>query len=631
MRAFAVIGPSQSGKTTLVSALAQLEGTRPLSSRLFGGSGITAFEFMGDRWAALDVPGGHDNFSQVGPVLAACDAAVLCVPAEAESAVLSAPYLRLLEEAGLPTFIFMNKIDAATDRVADIVSSFQPYCGHGIVLRQVPIRSGNEIVGAIDLISERAWEYRENQRSSLVELPESMLERELEARSDLLELLADFDDALLEQIIEDQRPLTEDIYKVATSALQHHELVPALIGSAIHGNGILRLMKSLRHEVPSSDALRERLGLPQSVLAVGCLADHVKHVGKIVLLRNLGDKFSSGTRLNGAAIGSLNGTDSKSPVSSISLGEFAFTIKSDHILPGAFYTSEGARELPEWAVAHPHTFRRLVRPVHEKDENKLSVALARLSEIDSGLTVSQDDATGLLRLGVQGVQHLKRIVEKLSDPFGIEIECSAIETGLLETIRKTVEKHHRHRKQSGGAGQFADVFVTVSPGAPGSGFEFRDTVKGGAVPRNYIPSVEAGALEALAAGPAGHPVVDVCVTLHDGKAHSVDSSDFAFRTAGKNAVREALFEGGTRILQPIQKVSLQVPSVFAGGLVQLVTSLKGQVLGFETHPTAPGWDVFQALLPSAMVEELSRALGSATRGTAWFTNELDHYEEAPKV
>lgn len=627
MRAFAVIGPSQSGKTTLTGALAQLEDARPMTSRLFGEAAITTFGFMGDRWAALDVPGGHDNLSQAGPVLAACDAAVLCVPAEIEAAVLAAPFLRLLEDAGLPTFMFINKIDTATDRVSDVVASLQPYCAHGIVLRQIPIRSGNEITGAIDLISERAWQYRENQRSALVELPENMRERETEARAGLMETLADFDDHLLEQIIEDQRPLNEEIYKVATSVLQHHDLVPALIGSATRSNGILRLMKSLRHEVPPVESLRQRLDLPAKVLAAGCLADHVKHLGKIVLVRSLAEALPAGSQLNGATIGSLNGIDCKSAVASLAAGQFGCTIKSDHLSPGLFYTAGGVHEPPQWAQAYPPAFRRLVRPVHEKDENKLSAALTRLAEIDPGLTITHDEATGLLQVGVQGAQHLKRITGKLTEAFGIDVECSEVETTLFETIRTTVETHHRHRKQSGGAGQFADVVVTVSPGAPGSGFEFRDTVKGGVVPRNYIPAVEAGARDAMAAGPAGHPVVDVCVTLQDGKAHSVDSSDFAFRTAAKNAVGEALAEGGTTLLQPILKVTLQVPAVFVGGLVQLVTSVKGQVLGFEAHPTAKGWDVFQALLPSVALEDLSRGLGSVTRGTAWFTSELDHYEE----
>ena len=260
MRAISVIGPSGSGKTTLVEALASLEGSRSQSLKLMGDFGITTFEYMGDRWAALDIPGGHDNLSQIGTLLAASDAAVLCVPAEVDAAVLAAPYLRILEETGMPVFIFVNKIDVAADRISDIVSALQRYCRHGIVLRQIPMRSGNEIVGAIDLISERAWEYREGERSALVAVPEKMLDREQQARTELLESLADFDDNLLEQIIEDQSLLTEDVYEVATRVLQRHDLVLSFLGAASHGNGIQRLMKSLRHEAPQCDALRDRLG-----------------------------------------------------------------------------------------------------------------------------------------------------------------------------------------------------------------------------------------------------------------------------------------------------------------------------------------------------------------------------------
>ncbi|MGI9394244.1 MAG: GTP-binding protein, partial [Boseongicola sp.] len=248
MRAFTVIGPSQSGKSTLVEALAGLEGAKPQTLKLMGDASVTKFDFLGDRWAAFDIPGGQDNISLIGPALAASDAAVLCAPAEGDAAVLSAPYLRILEDSGVPAFLFVNKVDVGTDRISDIVGSLQTYCSHGIVLRQVPMRSGEQIVGAIDLISERAWEYHDGQRSSLVEVPQNMLPREQEARSGLLESLADFDDGLLEQIIEDQIPMTDDLYSVATRVLQHHDLVPTLIGSALHGNGILRMMKSLRHE-----------------------------------------------------------------------------------------------------------------------------------------------------------------------------------------------------------------------------------------------------------------------------------------------------------------------------------------------------------------------------------------------
>jgi elongation factor G len=626
MRAFTVIGPSQSGKSTLIEALSGLEGSRGKTLGLMGGNSVTTFEFMADPWAAFEIPGGLDNIPQIGPALAASDAAVLCVSAQTDAAVLSAPYLRLLEESGIPAFIFVNGIDTATDRISAVIAELQKFCAHGILLRQVPMRADDKVIGTIDLISERAWEFHDGERSSLIEIPGDMIPREQEARSELLESLADFDDHLLEQIIEDQLPSTDEIYSVATKVLEHHDLVPALLGSALHGNGVMRLMKSLRHEVPAIGILRERLALSDDALAIGCFADNLKHLGKAVLIRALADGVSAGSSLGGGTIGSLDDIDARTQIDGLAPGEIGLTIKSDHMSLGSILTAQGTVDLPDWAQPHPPSLRRLVWPVNERDENKLSTALARIAEIDLGLQNSQDEATGHHVIGVHGQQHLRRIIEKLDEGFGIKVEVSEVPTALRETIRKSIEKRYRHRKQSGGAGQFADVVIDIAPQPLGSGFAFDDTVKGGAVPRNYIPSVEAGAVDALAEGPAGHPVVDVKVTLKDGKTHSVDSSDFAFRTAGKNAVKEAMAEVGTVVLQPIMQVNIYVPSAFAGGLVQLVSGLKGQVQGFESHPTASGWEIFRALLPMAAEEELARSLGGATRGTAWFSSSLDHYE-----
>lgn len=626
MRAVAVVGPSQSGKTTLVRALAELEGGRGKTFEAMGGASVTTFEFMEDRWALFEVPGGLENMPQMGPVLAGCDAAVLCVPAQAEAAVLSAPYLRLLEASNVPTFVFVNGIDSAQDRVSAIIAELQQYCGHGIVLRQVPLRSGDKVVGAVDLISERAWEYHEGKRSSLVKLPQDMEAREQAARAELLETLADFDDHLLEEIIEDQRPPTEELYDIATRVLQQHDLLPALLGSARLGNGVLRLMKSLRHEVPEASALRERMSLSEDVCAIGCLADNLKHLGKVVVIRSLSDGIAAGSKLGGDTLAGLNDLDARAQLSGLAVGEVGLAIKSDHLALGKFMTPDGLADLPDWALPYPPPLKRLVRPLRERDENKLPSALARLSEIDAGLQLSQNEATGHLQIGIHGPQHERRITEKLADGFGIDVECSEAPAALRESIRSSVEVHHRHRKQTGGAGQFADVVIEMAPQAQGSGFTFEETIKGGAVPRNYIPAVETGAREALAEGPEGHPVVDLRITLKDGKAHSVDSSDFAFRTAGKNAVREALGQTGTTVLQPIMQIHIHVPSRFAGDLVQIISGLKGQIQGFENNSSAPGWDVFHALLPMSAEEKLANSLGSHTRGTAWFESDFDHYE-----
>ncbi len=628
MRVFTVIGPSRSGKTTLVSALAGLEGRPGKTMKAPGIADVTRFEFMGDDWTALDFAGGPDNLANAGPALAASDAAVLCVPADADAAVLAAPCLRLIGEAGIPCFLFINRIDVATDRVSEIVSSLQTYSRHGIVLRQVPLRSGDQIIGAVDLISERAWKYREGRPSALVELPKDAEEREQEARTELLESLADFDDELLEQLIEDKRPATDEVYGVATRVLQHHELVPALLGAASHGNGIMRLMKSLRHETPGIEITRDRLGASGEVIAVGCLADIAKHLGKTVLVRAFADGgVDNSSDLAGGSVGSITDIDAKTPVNALQPGEVGLTVKTDHLNLGQAYGRGKALELPDWAHPRSAAYQRIITPQNERDETRLSNALARLVEIEPGLSVDQDELTGHAVLSTQGPLHLRRLIGKLSDGFGIRVEEATVPPALRETISGKVEKHHRHRKQSGGAGQFADVLIDLTPEPRGSGFRFDEIVKGGAVPRNYIPSVEAGARDALRSGLHGFPMVDVSVLLKDGKHHSVDSSDHAFRTAGKNAVREAMEEAGTRVLQPIMNVNIHVPSIYSGGLVPLVSGMKGQVLGFEGHPGAAGWDVFNALLPMTAQEELFSALGSATRGTAWFTPEFDHYQE----
>ena len=627
MRVFTVLGPSQSGKSTLVEGLIGLEEQHAQVLDIPGVSKVSQFGFMGDDWTAVDIAGGAENLSTAGPALAGSDAAVLCVGADPEAAVLAAPYFRVIEEAGVPCFLFVNRVDAAAGRMSEVIASLQVYCRHGIALRQVPIREDGQIVGAVDLISERAWQYREGEPSALVEIPDSVASREQEAREHLLEALADFDDGLMEQLIEDRQPLTEDVYHTATSVLQHHDLVPALMGSAEHRNGMLRLMKSLRHEAPGVEVACERLSEGAKPVAVGLLADHVKHLGKTVMVRALGEGVGNGKPLGGKAVGSITGLDAKSPLPELAPGDVGLTMKSDHLKAGEVYEAGSAHPLPEWAQAHEPGYRRLIEPAHERDEARLSSALERLSEIDTGIRVEQDAQSGHAVLCGQGPQHFRRLASKLADGFGIEVTEHHVPPAYRETIRKPVSCHHRHRKQSGGAGQFADVVIDVKPLARGTGVAFDEVVKGGAVPRNYIPAVEAGVRDALTEGPNGFPVVDVSVTLTDGKHHSVDSSDFAFRTAGKNAMKEAMAESGATVLEPIAQVLIHVPSVYAGGLVPTISGMKGQVMGFEGHPTAAGWDVFRAMLPMTALDELTHTLASAARGTAWFTAEFDHYTE----
>ncbi|NDR58610.1 elongation factor G [Aliiruegeria sabulilitoris] len=624
MRCFTVLGPSNSGKTTLVEALSSLD-SKPVRSDMTEFFGVSEFTYLDEPWAAFDVAGGAEYLGYAGEALAASDAAILCVPPEPEAAVLCAPYLRLIEESGTPCILFINRMDATDNRVRDIVAGLQAYANHTIILRQVPIRKDGEVVGTVDLISERAWEFQPGQPSNLIEIPDGVREREQEARAELLEHLSDFDDHLLEELIEDKAPPRDEVYDVATTVLRENDDIPAFLGSASGRNGITRLMKSLRHEAPSVDKTLERLGT--NAVAAGVFATYRKHMGKAVLLRALSGSVSTNAPLGGANVGNLSGLDAKQPIEAVEAGFIGIAVKSDHLNAGSYFTADEPEEMDAWARGHPPSFASLVTPVHEKDDARLSTALARVAEIDPGLTVEQDEVSGHAMVRCQGPMHLRRIQGLLEDDFGVATQAEEVAARYRESISKSVEHHYRHRKQSGGAGQFADVSMKIGPQVRGGGFSFDEVVKGGAVPRNYIPSVEAGAKDAMVQGPLGFPVIDVSVTLLDGKSHSVDSSDFAFRTAGKACVKEALNDASPVLLQPIDRVDIHVPSVFSGAIVTLVSSLKGQVLGFDPNPDAKGWDIFHALLPDSSLSELSRALGGAAQGTAWYEAAFDHYQE----
>ena len=626
MRAFTIIGPSQSGKTTLARALAGLEG-RPQEAEIGPGLTFRSFSYLDEPWAVIDVAGGTEHLADAAGALAGSDAAVLCVPPEPEAAPLAAPWLRLVEESGVPCFLFINRMDQAEARVRETVAALQAYAAHIIVLRQVPIREGEHVTGAVDLISERAWHYNEGQASSLIEIPDTVRDREQEARTELLEHLADLDDALLEQLIEDRTPATGEVYDLVADLHRTSDIIVANLGAASHGNGLHRLMKSLRHEAPDAGATRTRLGLDPGVVALGVAADQKKHVGKSVLLRAFGDAVAQGAAVGGGQIGTLQTPTGEAQTGALALGAFGLAVRADHLDRRRAFAPDAAHDLPDWSAGPAPMLRRILTPAHEKDDARLSAAIQKLAAIDPGLRLTQDEATGHVVASFQGPMHLRAALERLDGEFGVAVVAAPVATTYRETIRKSVDKHYRHRKQSGGAGQFADVHLIVAPLPQGEGFRFEETVKGGAVPKNYIPAVEAGARDALAEGPSGFPVVDVCVTLTDGKHHAVDSSDFAFRTAGAAGVREALREAGPVMLQPIDRVAIHLPSIYSGALVGLISSLKGQVQGFEAHPAARGWDVFRALLPAAMHDELHQALGGLAHGTATYEAELDHYEE----
>jgi elongation factor G len=272
--------------------------------------------------------------------------------------------------------------------------------------------------------------------------------------------------------------------------------------------------------------------------------------------------------------------------------------------------------------------RQVVMPAERKDEVKLSSALTRLVEEDPSLSVDHRQDTGETLLGGQGEMHLRVAVERLTSRFGLKLETKRAVVPYRETIRATVTKRGRHKKQSGGHGQFGDVVIEVRPLPRGEGFAFSDTITGGVVPKNYIPAVEAGVRESLQNGPlGGFPVVDVGVTLTDGSYHPVDSSDQAFRMAGILGMREALPEARPVLLEPVLKARIAIPNDATARVNAIVSARRGQLLGFDARPGWTGWDVVEALIPEAEIADLIIELRSATAGVGTFTAVFDHMAE----
>ncbi len=630
-RTFAVLGASNTGKSTLVDRLCALEG-QPLPAAAPGELRVASFTHLGDAWQAIDTPGSIELLHVAADALLAADIAVVCVGPDPAAAVLASPFLHLVEAAGTPALIFINRIDEAQGRVRDIVAALQDYAVHPIVLRQIPIVENGHVTGSVDLVSERAWHYREGEPSQLVEMPPAVSEREHEARGEMLEHLAEFDDWLLEELIEDRTPPNEAVFALCRRVLGENRVLPALIGSAGHGNGIVRVMKALRHEAPGPEVLRERLaaqaGLGEAPAAVIFASSNRKHLGKTLLLRAL-EPLASGRPIGGKAPGQLTPADPRETrhLDEVGEGMIASAVKSDHLSSGRIATATELFEPPAWHRPQPPLLLRLLVPTSERDNVKLSGALASIAEGDGALTVTQDPETGNALVGFQGPLHLRLVRQRLKDVFGMDVDEQPTGAAYRETISKSQETAYRHKKQTGGAGQFADVKLTVAPGVRGDGFAFSEVVKGGAVPRNYIPAVEQGARDAMERGPLGFPVLDVAVTLTDGQAHAVDSSEMAFRIAGRRGVGEALKAAAPVLLQPVFRIGIHAPASFTGSLGPIVSSHSGQVLGFDADPAARGWEIFAALVPGSALPGLANDIRAATQGVGWFSSDFDHYEE----
>ena len=650
-RCAALVGPYTSGKTTLLEALLMQAGALHRKGSVTEGSslGDSAPEararqmttepnfahcsYLDETWSFIDCPGSIELLQDVHTALMGVDVAVIVAPPEPDRCLTLAPIFKFLDDYQIPHILFVNRMDKAAARVRDLMEALQSVSDRPLVLRQVPIREEEEITGFVDLVSERAWQYNLDRQSDLIEMPERIKDRESEARRELLESLADFDDALLEQLLEDKVPASEEIYEQLSKDLAEDLIVPVLFGSAEQGNGITRLWKALRHDAPGPDVTAARLGVPEGSQLAGSVIRtyHAPHTGKMSIVRLWRGQVKDGDTLGDERVSGLYrlmGSDSQK-AAPLGTGELAALGRMDSVQTGDLLTENG-RQVDIgllWPETPKPVFSLAVRPHNRQDEVKLTSSLAKLIEEDPSLVLEHNGDTNEMVLRGQGDIHLKLMVDRLKNRFNVEVDTARPQTGYKETIRKATKQHSRFKRQTGGHGQFGDVHVEIRPLPRGEGFEFVDKVVGGSVPRQYIGAVEHGAKEYLSRGPLGFPVVDVSVTLYDGQHHSVDSSDMAFKTVARMAMSEGMPNCEPVLLEPIYEVTISVPNEFTNKVHSLVSGRRGQILGFEMRAGWKGWDDLKCHLPEAELQDLIIELRSLTVGVGSFDWRFDHLQE----
>jgi elongation factor G len=649
------VGPFQSGKTTLLEAILARTGAIPKAGSVDAGTshgdaspearhhkmgvGLSAatVNFMGDSYTFIDCPGSVEFAHDMRAALPAVDAAVVVCEADEKKLPQLQIILRELEDLKIPRFLFLNKIDKASKRIRETLATLQPASRSPLVLRQIPIWNGDLIEGFVDLALERAFIYREHKPSEVIALEGGNLDREKEARFSMLEKLADHDDALMEQLLEDIQPPRDAVFDDLARELRDGLICPVLLGSALRENGVLRLMKALRHEAPGVADTASRLGAPaqKEALAYVFKTVHQLHGGKLSLTRVLSGHLDDGATLLSSSgehgrvsgiLGVSGAHDSKRP--SAEAGDTVALGKLDSIKTGD--TLSAGKTAPSALIAiapAPGVLSMSIAAADRKDDVKLGQALIRLNEEDPSLTMVQNPRTHDIVLWGQGEMHLRVAMERLKDRFGVNVRSQPAAIGYQETIRKAITQRGRHKKQSGGHGQFGDVVLDIKPLPRGTGFEFAEKVVGGAVPRNYIPAVEEGVVDALARGPLGFPVIDVHVTLTDGSYHSVDSSDLAFRTAARVGVSEALPQCQPVLLEPIHVVEIVCPTEATARINAILSARRGHILSFDTRDGWSGWDCVRATMPEAEIGDLIVELRSATAGAGSFTRQFERMAE----
>ena len=653
-RCIALVGPFQSGKTTLLEAILARTGAIQRQGAVEAGTSVgdaskearhhkmsvevtvATTTFMGDSYTFIDCPGSVEFAHDMRAVLPAIDAAVVVCESDEKKVPQLQLILRELEDLNIPRFLFLNKIDKADNKVMEALQILQPASRKPLVMRQLPIWQNDIVTGFVDLALERVHIYKEHAPSEVVPLEGENLDRSKDARFAMLEKLADHDDELMEQLLADIPPPRDKVFDDLAKELRDGVVCPVLMGVASKTNGVLRLLKALRHEAPNVDATVKRLGVKGGEAVAYVLKTiNTAHAGKMSVARIFSGQIGDGVTLNSperevgrvAATFKMLGqnTEKRGPAGAgetVALGKLEHANTNDTL-------STGKQPHPALVQVKPHdpVLAIAVSAKDRKDDVKLGQAMHKLVDEDPSISVVHNAEAQEIVLWGQGEMHLRVAGERLADRFSVAVTTRKPAIGYRETIKKSIVQRGRHKKQSGGHGQFGDVVLDIKPLPRSSGFKFEDKITGGVVPRNYIPSVEEGCIETLKQGPLGFQVVDIQVALVDGSYHTVDSSDMAFRQAARIGLVEGLPQCNPVLLEPIHLVEIVCPTEATAKMNAILSGRRGQILGFDTREDWTGWDVVRAKMPESEIGDLIIEVRSGTAGVGSFTFKFDHRAE----
>lgn len=653
-RVAALVGPYTSGKTSLLESLLYATQAIPRKGTVKEGNTvgdpspeakarqmsveISAAEtsYLNEKWSFIDCPGSVEFMQDTYNALMIVDAAVVVCDADPARALMASTILKFLDDHQIPHVLFLNKVDLVSDpaKIRETVQAIQAVSQRPLLLREYPVSDGKTITGFVDLASERAFEYQPGQEAKRIEIPDSLKDDVAIARQEMLEALGNLDDALLEKLLEEQTPTVDEIFPILTRGDQKDEIVQVLFGSADKDLGIERLLKLLRHEAPEPSATAARLNIPESATALAQVfkTSQAQHLGKQSWIRVWRGEIAEGHSFNGirpSSMTKLFGSRQEKLAKAVP-GELASLGRMDPVKTGDVLVENGNGNVPELAWLEPMQpmTALALHTIKSGDEVKLSAALAKLIEEDPSFRLEQNQETQERVFWGRGEIHLKNAVERLKTKYNVEVRAERPQVPYRETIKKGCEVRGRHKRQTGGHGQFGDVHFRIKPLPRGGGVVFTEEIVGGVVPRNFIPAVEDGVRDYCKQGPLGFPVVDLSVCLFFGSYHDVDSSEMAFKTAARIGMQEGLVQCSPVLLEPILEIHISVPSEFTSKAQRLVTGHRGgQILGFDAKPDWPGWDVVEAYLPQSEMQDVIVELRSQTLGVGHFTWAFHHLQE----